>query len=154
NEAQVIGDVEHSRGTARVFGFGIGSSVNRYLIEGVARAGRGTTEYVVGSDEPPDAAAARLYHRIDRPILTDLAVDFEGAAVSELLPERMPDLFAGQPLVVVGRLKGSVPSSAQVLVRGRLGDAPYTRRIPFVVNAAPTGAAQGPVVGTLWARRR
>src|SRR5262249_28492097 len=102
NEAQVIGDVEHSRGTARVFGFGIGSSVNRYLIAGVARAGRGTTEYVVGSDEPPDAAAARLYHRIDRPILTDLAVDFEGAAVSELLPERMPDLFAGQPLVVVG----------------------------------------------------
>ena len=52
------------RGQSRVFGFGIGSSVNRYLIEGVARAGRGAAE-VVRQGEPADEAVARLYKRLD-----------------------------------------------------------------------------------------
>lgn len=152
NEAEIIEAVEALRGSARVFGFGVGSSVNRYLVEGVARAGRGASE-VVGLAEPPDAAVARLFRRLDRPVLTDLDVAFEGAPVTDLLPERLPDLFAGQPLVIAGRLPGGAP--AAVVLRGRLGERPWAARVALAPRAPPdpTGAEQ-PVAGTLWARRR
>ncbi|ABS28314.1 Vault protein inter-alpha-trypsin domain protein [Anaeromyxobacter sp. Fw109-5] len=152
NEPEIIEAVEALRGRARVFGFGIGSSVNRYLVEGVGRAGRGASE-VVSLDEPPDAAVARLFARIDRPLLTDLEVGFEGAEVTDLLPARLPDLFAGQPLVVAARVRGGRPS--HVILRGRLGEAPWVSRVEVATARAAVGdGSEQPVVGTLWARRR
>ena len=149
NEAAVIEAVERLRGDGRVFGFGIGSSVNRYLVEGVARAGRGYAE-VVGPRDAVDEAVARLFARLDRPVLTDLELSFEGGEVRDLAPARLPDLFAGQPLVAVGRLSGSAPH--HVTVRGRTGAGPWERRIALARDDA--GAAGGAVAGTLWARRR
>jgi Ca-activated chloride channel family protein len=153
NEPEIIEAVEALRGRARVFGFGIGTSVNRYLVEGVARAGRGAAE-VVDLSEPLDDAVGRLFKRLDRPVLTDLEVSFEGAHVTDLLPARLPDLFAGQPLVVAGRVRGGAPN--RVLLRGRLGEHPWEARLPVAAAPLPAGAAATaqPVVGTLWARRR
>jgi Ca-activated chloride channel family protein len=156
NEAEIITAVEALRGSARVFGFGVGSSVNRYLVEGVGRAGRGSSE-VVSLKEPPDEAVTRLFRRLDRPVLTDLEVSFEGAAVEDLLPARLPDLLAGQPLVVSGRVRGGRP--AAVVLRGRLGEQPYVARIPVSLSTAAGPEAslsppEQPVAGTLWARRR
>ena len=155
NEAEIIEAVGAMRGSARVFGFGIGTSVNRYLVEGVGRAGRGASE-VVDLKEPPDDAVLRLFRRIDRPVLTDLALSFEGSEPVDLLPGRLPDLFAGQPLVVAGRARGGPP--AAVILRGRLGEAPWEARLPIppgkkAADAAQAGTEQ-PVLGTLWARRR
>ncbi len=150
NEEAIVRAVERTRGEARVFGFGIGTSVNRYLIEGVSRAGRGAAEFV-GLREPPEEAVARLFSRLDRPVLTDLVLRFEGGEVRDLEPEGLPDLFAGQPLVVVGR-SGPRPPRA-VLLSGRLGGAPWERRLP-VATRSGASAPEAPVVGTLWARRR
>jgi Ca-activated chloride channel family protein len=149
NEAAVIETVERLRREARVFAFGIGSSVNRYLVEGVARAGRGYAE-VVGPRDPLEEAVARLFARLDRPVLTDLEVAFEGGEVRDLAPARLPDLFAGQPLVAVGRLAGPAPH--HVVLRGRTGAGPWERRIA-IARGAGSGDAN-PVAGTLWARRR
>lgn len=152
NEAEIIAAVERLRGEARVFGFGIGSSVNRYLVEGVARAGRGAAE-VVTLDEEPDEAVARLFERLDRPVLTDLEIAFEGGEVEELLPARLPDLFAGQPLVLAGKVSGAAPAAA--ILRGRLGEAPWEARVPVALrDAGPSAPDAQPVLGTLWARRR
>ncbi len=148
NEAAVIEAVQRERGDARVFGFGIGSSVNRYLIEGVARAGRGVAE-VIGPRDPVDEAVARLFLRLDRPVLTDLQLTVEGAQLSDLSPALLPDLFAGQPLVVAARVRGGAPTAA--VLRGRLGGAGWSRRL--AVTSAPQHAAS-PLAGTLWARRR
>jgi Ca-activated chloride channel family protein len=150
NEEAIVRAVERTRGEARVFGFGIGSSVNRYLVEGVARAGRGAAEFV-GVREPPEEAVTRLFKRLDRPVLTDLVLRFEGGEVRDLEPERLPDLFAGQPLVVVGR-SGPRPPGA-VLLSGKLGGSPWERRIPVAAGSGGS-APEAPVVGTLWARRR
>jgi Ca-activated chloride channel family protein len=152
NEPEVIEAVAALRGSARVFGFGIGTSVNRYLVEGVGRAGRGASE-VLDLRESPEEAVTRLFRRLDRPVLTDLALSFEGADVTDLLPARLPDLFAGQPLVVVGRVRGGAP--AKVVLRGRLGEAPWEARLPVTAaSPSPAAGAEQPVVGTLWARRR
>jgi Ca-activated chloride channel family protein len=148
NEAQIIQYIDEHRNGARVFGFGIGSSVNRYLIDGVARAGRGAAD-VVGYTESIDEAVTRLYKRLDRPLLTDLSLSFDGITASELQPERLPDLFAGQPLVVVGKYAGAGP--ATVTLTGLLGSKPYQRKLK--VELARPNADEKPVLGTLWARR-
>lgn len=147
NETEIIEHIRDGRGEARVFGFGIGTSVNRYLIEGVARAGRGAAEYVT-LGERPDEAVTRLYRRLDRPVLTDLAVRWDGVAVSDVLPERMPDLFAGQPLVLIGRVRAGGTGALSVTLTGRLGQTPWSRTLP-VDRAEGSG-----LLGTLWARRR
>jgi Ca-activated chloride channel family protein len=151
NEAEIIAAVEALRGEARVFGFGIGESVNRYLVEGVARAGRGAAE-VVSLKDPPDEAVRRLFKRIDRPVLTDLELAFEGAQVTDLEPARLPDLFAGQPLVVAGKVEGGDPT--HVRLRGRLGSSAWTARVAIAASAAAQDGSAQPVAGTIWARRR
>ncbi|HXU70788.1 MAG TPA: VIT and VWA domain-containing protein [Polyangia bacterium] len=147
NEKEIIDYISTMRGSSRVFGFGIGSSVNRYLIEGVGRAGRGAAE-IVRQGEPPAEAVAQLYKRLDRPVLTDVALRFSGVDVTAMEPERLPDLFAGQPLVVVGKYRGHGPATVEVT--GRLGNKPYARTIPIALASQPGDA----VLGTLWARRR
>lgn len=153
NEARIIEEVSALRGQARVFGFGIGTSVNRFLVEGVARAGRGAAE-VVDLKEPLDATVERLFRRLDRPVWTDLEVSFEGAEVTDLLPASLPDLFAGQPLVAAGRVPRGSPST--VILRGMVGGRREERRVPVAVRAVagPPAAGEQPVAGTLWARRR
>ncbi|HEX6839236.1 MAG TPA: VIT domain-containing protein, partial [Polyangia bacterium] len=147
NEKEIIDYIGTMRGQSRVFGFGIGSSVNRYLIEGVARAGRGAAE-IVRQGEPANEAVTQLYKRLDRPVLTDVALRFSGVDVTAMEPERLPDLFAGQPLVVVGKYRGRGPASVEV--SGMLGEKPYVRTIPVSLSQQPGDA----VLGTLWARRR
>ncbi len=147
DEKEIIDYISTMRGQSRVFGFGIGSSVNRYLIEGVGRAGRGAAE-IVRQDEPVDEVVARLYKRLDRPVLTDVALRFSGVDVTAMEPQRLPDLFAGQPLVVVGKYQGHGPATVEV--SGMLGSKPYVRTIPIAL-ASQAGDA---VLGTLWARRR
>ncbi|MCU1277312.1 MAG: Vault protein inter-alpha-trypsin domain protein, partial [bacterium] len=147
NEKEIIDYIGTMRGQSRVFGFGIGSSVNRYLVEGVARAGRGAAE-IVRQGEPADEAVARLYKRLDRPVLTDVALRFSGVDVTAMEPERLPDLFAGQPLVVVGKYRGHGPATVEVT--GKLGNKRYARTLPLSLLSSPGDA----VLGTLWARRR
>ncbi|MDB4967096.1 MAG: Vault protein inter-alpha-trypsin domain protein [Myxococcales bacterium] len=146
NEREIIEHIGKMRGQSRVFGFGIGSSVNRYLIEGVAHAGRGAAE-IVRQGEPADEAVARLYKRLDRPVLTDVSLRFSGVEVEQMMPSRLPDLFAGQPLVVVGKVRGKGPATVELT--GRLGSKPYARTLPVT-----TRGERDPVLGTLWARRR
>jgi len=148
NEYEILSAIREHRKNARVFAFGIGSSVNRYLIEGMAREGRGAADYV-SFQESPDAAVQRLYGLLDRPVLTDLELSFEGMKVSHLYPEHLPDLFAGQPLVVIGQYAGS--GSGAVVLKGKLGNKPYRQRIPVEATAAQ---GNGAVLGTLWARRK
>lgn len=96
----------------------MGSSVNRYLLEGLARQGRGAVGYIL-HDEDPGHAVDALYDRITHPALTDVHVDWGGAQVSEVYPQRLPDLFVGRPVVLTGRFDGEPPLAARVV--GRAG---------------------------------
>jgi len=163
NEQEILQATKAYRDRARVFGFGIGSSVNRYLIEGMGREGRGASD-VVGPYEKIEPAVERLYKRLDRPVLTDLSVEFDGIAVTDRQPEALPDLMAGQPLVIVGKVVsawGRQPSSqaspstggktGKVRLTGRYAGAPWSKELPIELAQQASGP---PVLGTLWARRK
>ncbi len=89
-------------GQANIFSFGIGSSVNRYLIEGVAKAGMGEPFVITNESEAP-AIAARFRDYIQNLVLTQVQVLAEGFETYDVQPARLPDLFAKRPIIVFGK---------------------------------------------------
>src|SRR2546426_9005662 len=101
NEMEIIGEVQ-KHANARVFAFGIGSSVNRYLLDNMAKYGRGEVEYVALNDDG-SAAARRFHERVRNPLLTDLSIEWNGLPVADVYPKQIPDLFSAKPVIVNGR---------------------------------------------------
>jgi Ca-activated chloride channel family protein len=146
NESEVIGLVQRDIGNARIFGFGIGSSVNRYLLEEVSRAGRGAAEYIAPG-EAPSAMIERFYQRIGRPYLTDIQVDWGGLEVDSVVPARIPDLSAFEPLTVMARYRNA--GHGTVTVRGRIAGQPFARSYPVDLPAEDHEHA---AISRIWAR--
>ncbi|MBI4891548.1 MAG: VWA domain-containing protein [Acidobacteria bacterium] len=147
NENEIIAEVRRHP-EARVFSFGIGSSVNRYLLDKMAEEGRGEVDYV-GLNDDGSAAARRFHERVRNPLLTDVTVEWNGLPVSDVLPHRIPDLFSAQPVVLHGRYGAA--ASGSILLRGRMSGKPFSRSIPVVLPA--NEPAHDPLA-SLWARRR
>ena len=150
NDMAILDAIQKNARTARVFSFGVGNGVNRFLIEGMARAGRGAAE-VVTLESDGDAAAKRFHERTQNPVLTDITVDFGNLPVEEVLPdpEAIPDLFSSQPVVLKGRYHGSAQGS--ITIRGNTAAGPYERTVAVDLPAA---AAEHDMLAPLWARAR
>ncbi len=148
NEDEVLADVAAQMGDARLFAFGVGSAVNRYLLEEMAALGRGEVAVVTPSDDA-DVAAAEFHGQLARPVLTDLRVDWGELPVSDVTPSRVGDLFAGRPLVLAGHYEA--PAEGIVTVHARRAGLPVRFDLPVSLPAWESGHASVPV---LWARRR
>jgi Ca-activated chloride channel family protein len=133
---------------ANFFAFGIGSAVNRYLIEGVAHAGLGEP-FIVTGPEAADEAASRFRRYIDSPVLTAIDVKFSGFDVYEVEPKKIPDLFASRPIVVFGKWRGRAGGSIEI--SGRTGREPYRQTIAITPSSAD---ARHRALRYLWARTR
>jgi Ca-activated chloride channel family protein len=140
---------EGSGRSARVFGFGVGSSVNRYLIDGLSRAGNGVAVYA-STREDPARGVNRFFHYIDRAVLENLRIDWGGLNVEESFPSPLPDLFASHPVIVHGRYRNA--PSGPVVVRGEAQGRSF--EIPVRVQPPLPTLANGQVLGTLWARQK
>ncbi|MEK7799296.1 MAG: VWA domain-containing protein, partial [Acidobacteriota bacterium] len=148
NEREILGEVRRLLGTARLFSFGIGSSVNRYLLEGLAEEGRGAALFLAPR-ETPGQMVARFVGRIDMPVLTDIRLDWEDVDVEDLEPALVPDLFAGQRVVVHGRYRA--PGDGTLVVTGTRMGRRWSTRIPVLF---PERAEDHAALGRLWARAR
>jgi Ca-activated chloride channel homolog len=144
-------------GDANVFAFGIGSAVNRHLIEGMARVGEGEPFVVLAPTDAP-AAAARFLDYIKSPLLSHVEVRTPGLQAYDLEPARTPDLFASRPLVISGKFRGE--PSGEIVVTGFTGEGRFERRIPVVAPATKGMVGQasslpsGEGLKYLWARER
>lgn len=133
---------------ANLFAFGIGSSVNRFLIEGMARAGQGEPFIVTR----PDAAAAearKFRDYISAPVLTHVTVNAAGFAMHDLEPSSVPDVLAERPVVLFGKWKGEAQGT--ITVRGTTGSGEYVQTFP-VGSATRVSGSQA--LAYLWARHR
>ncbi len=126
NEAEIITEIR-KHPEARVFTFGIGSSVNRHLLDQMSLQGRGEVEYV-GLQDDGSAAAKRFHERVQAPLLTDIQLDCQGLAVDEIYPKRIPDLFSAKPVVISGRYRDAGRGS--VKITGKMGGHPFERSRP------------------------
>ncbi|MCH7905300.1 MAG: VWA domain-containing protein [Armatimonadetes bacterium] len=144
----ILNLIKENRDNARLFTFGIGNSVNRFLIDGMSAEGRGGSEIVtLGTDVGP--TIDRFIQRTQSPILTDVHIQVEGGRVHDLTPELVPDLFSYGPLVVFGRYEK--PGPAKITIVGKLGGKPWTRTID--VNF-PIAGDSGSGITTVWARKK
>ena len=148
NDLEIIDAVGKHAGTARVFSFGIGNSVNRFLLDGLARAGRGEVEYVTLQSQAA-GAAERFQERIGAPVLTDIRIDWGDLPVTDVYPTGLPDLFASKPLMVFGRLKGAAEGA--FVLRGRTAAGAFERTID--VRPIQEGMHHE-ALASLWARAK
>ncbi|MDR3371082.1 VIT and VWA domain-containing protein [Rhodoferax sp.] len=133
--------------SANVFSFGIGSSVNRHLMEGLARAGMGEP-FIITNPDQAAGEAKRFRKMIDSPVLTNVKVRFEGLDVYDVEPAQVPDLLAERPLIVFGKWRGE--AKGQLLVDGNAANGPLHLSVPISANNASDTAA----LRHLWARHR
>jgi Ca-activated chloride channel family protein len=147
NDFEIISEVQ-KHPNARVFAFGIGNSVNRFLLDKIAEEGRGEVEYVSLKDDGSQAAR-RFHERVRSPLLTDIQIDWAGLPVADVYPKRIPDLFSAKPVVLSGRYtKGG---RATIRLKGRMSGHDFVREIPIEL---PETEARHDVLATLWARTR
>ena len=148
NDMAILGAVRENADETRVFSFGIGRSVNRYLMDGLAAAGRGEVDYVLDESQC-DGAAQRFYDRVSTPVLVDIEIDWGELEVEELFPSRIPDLFAAKPVVIKGRYLS--PGKGTITLRGQRGTEEFERTIEIEF---PEQDEDDEVVASLWARAK
>ncbi len=154
NDMEIISEVQQHP-NARVFSFGIGNAVNRFLLDKMAEYGRGEVEYVFlnrGAQNDAETAAAaskRFYERVRSPLLTDISVDWNGLPVMDIYPKRLPDLFGVKPLVIMGRYTRG--GNGVIRLRGKTAGIDFYREVHVDL---PEAEPRHDALAALWARIR
>ncbi|MEM6293668.1 MAG: VIT domain-containing protein [Myxococcota bacterium] len=145
NDRQIFEAVHEDLGSARIFGLGVGDAPNRFLLDGMSTVGRGSTTYV-GIGDSGREQVDRFYDRIATPALQDVTVDWGTLPVQGVVPQRLPDLFVGEPLVLYGHFDR--PAKGTVTIRGTRGGAAV--EIPVEVDFGR--GVEGTGLDSMWAR--
>jgi Ca-activated chloride channel family protein len=148
NDDQILAAVHNALGDSRIFSFGVGSSPNRYLLDNMAKLGKGAVAYLSLKDSA-DAIMSQYFERISHPALTHIDVDFGGMQASDVFPARIPDLFVGRPVVITGRFAGR--GQTQLRVKGLVGGE--ARELSIPVNLDDTTVAHAGIP-SVWARMK
>jgi len=148
NESQILAAIHDKLGAARIFSFGVGNSVNRYLLDSMARMGKGAVAYV-GLQEGAIDAVDLFYDRCSRPAMTDIEIDWGGMKVDSVYPRNIPDLFVGRPVIVTGRYQGSGSNSIRVSGRSGREDRSFMMSVDL---DAPESRHAG--ITKVWARKK
>jgi len=149
NEDAIIDAVKRHRGTTRVFSFGVGNSVNRFLLDSIATEGGGAAEYVL-LESDASAAIERLTRRTLTPVLTDIRVEFsDNLSVLDIVPplNNIPDLFDEAPVTILGRYTRA--GSGTVTLRGMTAAGPWERTVTL---SLPESQPAHDTIATMWAR--
>lgn len=147
-EDRIFDYISSSLGDANFFALGIGMSVNRHLIEGIAHAGM--SEFFVATLEENSKAIAKKFGQyIQSPVLTDIKVSFKGIDTYDVIPKRIPDLMAERPILIFGKYKGAAKGHLQI--EGNQAGKKYHRKVPIKVDKTATSNSALPY---LWARHK
>jgi len=144
NEDELLKLIAERLGRSRLFTVGIGSAPNAHFMTKAAQFGRGTFTYI-GDVREVHEKMAKLLEKIEAPVLQDVSIRWADGSPVETYPERVPDLYLGEPVVIAAsaaRLAGTV------VVSGTRGNQPWS----VALTPIPSPDASG--VGALWARAK
>ena len=147
---RIAQSAEQNRGRFRVFSFGVGDDVNTYLLDRLTERARGTTEYV-RPGENIEQAVGTLAAKVASPVLTDVTMTASsGIELYDLQPGNLPDLFAGDEMVVLGRYRGVGSGEWSVTVHGRRNG----RQEEFRTSVGDRENTDARYIEQLWAARK
>ena len=148
NEAEVLAEIHKRLGPSRIFSFGAGSAVNRYLLDHMARTGRGVVA-CLGSRDDGARIMEDFFGRISHPVLTDITIDWGGMQVSEVFPGAIPDLFVGRPVILTGRFQDD--GNATIRISGKVAGEQIEFSVPADLSDS-TATHKG--LPSVWARMK
>jgi Ca-activated chloride channel family protein len=144
NEAELFGYIQSNLRRSRLFTVGIGSAPNSHFMNKAAQFGRGTYAYI-GSPNEVAEKMGDLFRKIESPVLTDITPSWSASGV-EAWPDRVPDLYLGEPVILLARFSGDLGGGLQV--SGNRGNQPW------VVDLKLLGGSEEKGIGKLWARKK
>jgi Ca-activated chloride channel homolog len=144
NEAQLFSAIDEKLGRSRLFTVGIGSAPNSYFMAGAARAGRGAYTYISSTDQVA-SRMGELFAKLERPAMTDIAARWPDGMNGEAWPNPLPDLYAGEPVVVTVKADRS---DGTLVLSGKIAGTAWSATL----NLAEAHAARG--IEKLWARNK
>ncbi len=142
NENELLHLIEQRLDDRRLFTIGIGPAPNTYFLKKAAEAGRGTFTFI-GDVREVKEKMSTLFRKIENPALTDMTIVWPTSAVT--FPGKLPDLYAGEPVVLTAELSRGVSDGLVVLSGVRDGKA-WAANLPL-----DTGTNE-PGIAVLWAR--
>jgi Ca-activated chloride channel family protein len=148
NDFEIISLVKRLRGESRWFPFGTGNSVNRLLLDNMARVGGGEVDYVL-LNSSGEAVGKKFYDRISTPVLTNIALVTEGVSLEQVYPEAVSDLWDRKPLIFKARY--SRAGKGKVTITGLSGGKPYKQVLDVTL---PEKESANSSLGALWARSK
>ncbi len=147
-EKEAFEYINKNLGNANFFPFGIGSSVNRHLIEGMAHVGRGEA-FIVSNVAEAGPIAEKFRKYISRPVLTNIELQIKDFDTYDVEPSSIPDVFAERPVIVYGKWKGKAEGS--IILTGYTGNERYSKTLNVPdYKAAKSNSA----IKYLWAREK
>lgn len=144
NEAELFRNIRRGIGDSRLFTVGIGSAPNGHFMDRAARFGRGAFTFIGKTSEVAERMTT-LFDKLGEPMLTDIAMALPSEGLADVVPDRIPDLYAGEPIVISARL---ATADGDISLDGRLGTHDWSTKLALA-NAIP-----GKGIGKLWARRK
>lgn len=144
NEEQLFDIIRKKLGDSRLFTIGIGSAPNSYFMTKAAEFGHGTFTYI-GKVEEVNEKMGELFRKLENPVLTNLSVNLPGAIDGETWPKQLPDLYAGEPVMVSAVLKDT---GSEMTIGGSNGTGKWQTKLSLATNKIESG------VGVLWARKK
>lgn len=147
-EKETFEFMDRNLGEANFFTFGIGSSVNRYLIEGMAHVGRGKP-FIVINEKEAEKKAAGFRKYVSTPVLTNIEISYNGFNAYDIEPLNVPDLLAERPVILFGKWKGSRTGSIEIT--GTSGGKKYSKTL----KVSPVSSSnKNSAIKYLWAREK
>lgn len=145
-EKEAFDLIRNNLSEANFFAFGIGSSVNRYLIEGIAHAGMGEPFVILNEDEAVEKAE-KFRNYIESPVLTNIEIDYNNFNVYDVEPLTVPDVFAERPILTFGKWTGNPQGSIEIT--GLTGNHTFNQKLN-IPNYSPS--PENSAIKYLWAR--
>jgi Ca-activated chloride channel family protein len=144
NEQALFAQIESGLGRSRLFTVGIGSAPNSHFMTRAAAFGRGTFTHIGRVDQVRERMAG-LFLKLESPVLTDIRLRWPDGPPPEVWPQRVPDLYLGEPMVLAVR---GLPADGELAIDGLHGDRAWTQSLRLRGGAPAAG------VHVLWARRK
>jgi len=147
-EKEVFDLVRNNMDKANFFAFGIGTSVNRLIIEGLAHVGMGMP-FVITKQEEATATALKFRQYVQNPVLTHISVIYNKFDVYDVEPLSIPDVFSERPVLIYGKYRGT--PSGNITIKGMNGEGEYESRL--LASTAKVSESHS-ALRYLWARER
>jgi Ca-activated chloride channel family protein len=144
NEESLFGLIQARLGNSRLFTVGIGSAPNSHFMAKASQLGRGTFTYI-GSVDEVKVKMGELFAKLETPVLKGVEIRWPEGVHAEAWPKRVPDLYAGEPLVVTAALDNL---QGDVRVTGQRDGETWSAMIPLFRGESAAG------LGSAWARAK